>query len=123
MNHRSPDRKKTDLRSVVLVKQRNQKGQTLICLITDHALTPLRDLVVYTHTNYWFLAGEKVARKIGMFVKKLFLRRFLNDPNQHTKVLGVYDPQNERLGLKVDRYIRRVQAALLQFAVQQICPA
>jgi hypothetical protein len=97
--------KKTNICSVVLMKV--TAGTCTLLKLTIESASAIRELAVHTHTNRWFLMTERVPRKIGRFLKKMHLRRFFLDQNQHVKVLGVYDPTDERrLGI-VERQIRR----------------
>ncbi|MEN9614351.1 MAG: hypothetical protein RLZZ347_658 [Candidatus Parcubacteria bacterium] len=104
--------RKTGICSVVLKKVASTSG-TVLTLVVESAST-IRELAVYTHTNRWFLATERVPRKIGQFLKKAHLRRFFLDQDQSVKVLGVYDPADERRLGFVERQIRRLEKALAE---------
>ena len=106
--------KKTDIYSVVLTKVTSTAG--VVLELTIKSASAIRELAVHTHTNRWFLISERVPRKIGQFLKKMRLRRFFLDHRQSVKVLGVYDPYDERRLNTVERQIRRFKKALEQCA-------
>ena len=102
--------KKTEICSVVLKKVISTSGVALTLVV--ESASAIRELAVHTHTNSWFLMTERIPRKIGRFLKKMHLRRFFFDPKQSCKVLGVYDPTDERRLNIVERQIRRFKTAL-----------
>ncbi|MEK9131449.1 MAG: hypothetical protein AAB447_00910 [Patescibacteria group bacterium] len=102
--------KQHQLRLIVLRKV--QKGRKLLLeLITDGIPVAVRGLVVCPAQNRWFTITERIPRKIGECLRKVRLRAFFMG-NDQEKVLGVYNPRNERRMMRVDRWIRRIKSAL-----------
>lgn len=104
--------KKTNIISVVLTKVATRTGVMLELAI--ESASAIREIAVHTRANRWFSLTERIPRKIGQFLKKMRLRRFFHDANQTRKVLGVYDPNDERRLGAVERQIRRFQKALAE---------